>query len=32
MDDYIIGALALYIDIIGLFLNILELLNRLQRD
>jgi FtsH-binding integral membrane protein len=27
-DDYIIGALILYIDIIGLFIYILELLNR----
>ena len=28
-DDYIIGALMLYVDIIGLFLELLELLNRL---
>lgn len=28
IDDYIIGSAMLYTDIIGLFLNILELLNR----
>jgi hypothetical protein len=31
-DDYIIGALMLYVDIIGLFLELLELLNRLNKD
>ena len=28
MDDYIIGALILYIDIVGLFLKLLQLLSR----
>ncbi len=26
LDEYVFGALMLYVDIIGLFLNILELL------
>jgi len=30
LDDYILGALLLYSDIIGLFLEILSLLNRLS--
>lgn len=32
MDDYCLGALMLYIDIIGLFLEILQLLERLNKD
>ena len=31
-DDYILGALMLYIDIIQIFLNLLELFNRLRAD
>ena len=27
MDDYVIGSMILYIDIIGLFIQILRLLN-----
>ena len=32
VDDYIIGALSLYIDIIRIFLEILKILNELNRD
>ena len=31
-DDYILGALLLYTDIIGLFLQLLELLQRLNKE
>ena len=32
LDDYIIGALMLYIDIIGLFLELLRLLSYLNKE
>lgn len=31
-DDYIIGALMIYIDIITIFLQVLQLLSEMQRD
>jgi len=32
MDDYILGAMLLYMDIIALFLRILKILNKLQGE
>ncbi len=32
MDDYIIGALMLYVDIIGMFIELLSILNALNSN
>ena len=32
MDDYILGAMSIYLDIIILFLDLLKLLDKLKGD
>jgi FtsH-binding integral membrane protein len=32
LDDYISGAIMLYIDIIGLFIKLLQILGKKKRD